>query len=95
VKSPHFRRPALYLYDRVQGGVGLTEIVFREHRAILAAALDVVLGCACERGCPACVGPPEEVGPLGKETSARILAHLVSGPALAAVASEELDADGG
>jgi hypothetical protein len=25
--------------------------------AVLQAALDVVAACACENGCPACVGP--------------------------------------
>jgi uncharacterized protein YprB with RNaseH-like and TPR domain len=30
VRSPHFRRPAIVLYDRVQGGVGLSERAVRE-----------------------------------------------------------------
>jgi len=81
VKSPHFRRPALFLYDRVQGGVGLSELLFHGHGEVLRAALEVATRCACRAGCPACVGPPEEVGPLGKETALRVLAHLASGPA--------------
>jgi DEAD/DEAH box helicase domain-containing protein len=80
VKSPHFRCPTLFLYDRVQGGVGLSELLFRGFREVLTAALEVARGCACRAGCPACVGPPEEVGPLGKETARKILEHLVSGP---------------
>jgi DEAD/DEAH box helicase domain-containing protein len=82
VKSPHFGRPTLYLYDRVQGGVGLSELLFGGYREIFAAALEVARGCGCRGGCPACVGPPEEVGPLGKETAVRILEHLVRGPDL-------------
>jgi len=81
VKSPHFGRPALFLYDRVQGGVGLSELLFAGYRDVLAAALEVVRGCGCRGGCPACVGPPEEVGPLGKETATAILSHLAGGPA--------------
>lgn len=80
VRSPHFQRPTLYLYDRVQGGVGLGELVFREHRSLLAAARQVLVRCDCAQGCPACVGPLAEVGPLGKETAARLLEHLASGP---------------
>lgn len=80
VRSPHFKRPTLYLYDRVQGGVGLGELVFREHRSLLIAARQVLVRCSCTQGCPACVGPLAEVGPLGKETAARLLEHLASGP---------------
>jgi DEAD/DEAH box helicase domain-containing protein len=80
VRSPHFGRPAIYLYDRVQGGVGLGELIFAEHRALLNAALDVVERCDCEGGCPACVGPVAEVGPLGKVTTLRLLQHLAGGP---------------
>lgn len=92
VKSPHFHRPALFLYDRVQGGVGLAELLFEGHREVLRAALEVAERCGCTLGCPACVGPPEEVGTLGKETAVRILRHLVAGPGLVPVdaAEEEL-----
>lgn len=79
VRSPHFGCPTLYFYDRVQGGVGLGELLFDDHRALLEAALEVVELCACEGGCPACVGPVAEVGPLGKETAARVLTHLARG----------------
>jgi len=80
VRSPHFQRPTLYLYDRVQGGVGLGELVFREHRSLLLAARQVLVRCSCTQGCPACVGPLAEVGPLGKETAFRLLEHLATGP---------------
>ena len=82
VRSPRFRRPAIFLYDAVQGGVGLSEILFRSQRALLTAAREVLARCACEHGCPACVGPLEEVGPLGKESALRVLEHLLAGPAL-------------
>jgi DEAD/DEAH box helicase domain-containing protein len=82
VRSPHFHRPALFLYDRVQGGVGLAELLFEGHREVLRAALEVAERCGCTLGCPACVGPAEEVGALGKETAVRVLRHLVAGPAL-------------
>ena len=79
VRSPHFRKPTLFLYDRVQGGVGLSEILFREYHSLLSAAREVVESCDCPRGCPSCVGPIDEVGPLGKETAIRILVHLAEG----------------
>ena len=42
-------------------------------------AFDVVSGCDCRQGCPACVGTVEEVGALGKETAQRVLAHMSRG----------------
>lgn len=85
VRSTHFRRPAIVLYDRVQGGVGLAEVLFEAHREVLLAALDVVRGCECKFGCPGCVGPRAEAGELGKPAARRLLEHLSSG-ALASAA---------
>ena len=79
VRAPHFGRPTIFLWDRVQGGVGLADLLFEEHRSVLAAAREVVRRCDCGSGCPACVGPVAEVGPLGKETALAILDHLVGG----------------
>jgi DEAD/DEAH box helicase domain-containing protein len=92
VKSPHFGRPTLFLYDKVQGGVGLGELLFNAHRDLLGAALDVVTRCSCPVGCPACVGPTAEVGPLGKETVVRLLQHLGSGPMPTAADAGDLEA---
>ncbi|MBL8862591.1 MAG: DEAD/DEAH box helicase [Planctomycetes bacterium] len=80
VRSTHFRRPAITLYDTVQGGVGLATLLFGAYRELCGAALEVVSRCDCAQGCPACVGPREEVGPLGKEVALRVLAHLAAGP---------------
>ena len=79
VRSAHFERPAITLYDRVQGGVGLGELLFEAHREILGAALDVARACECSHGCPACIGPPRDPGSLGKQGATRVLEHLASG----------------
>jgi DEAD/DEAH box helicase domain-containing protein len=88
VRSKHFQRPALFFYDRVQGGVGLSELLFDGHREVLRAAHEVVANCACHSGCPVCVGPPEQVGALGKATAVAILAHLDCGLAPCALELE-------
>ena len=81
IRSKHFRMPAIFLYDRVPGSVGLGGALYRDHRALVAAALDVVRRCECVQGCPACVGPVDEVGVLGKETASAVLTHLAgTGP---------------
>ncbi len=79
VKSPHFGRPTIFLYDKVQGGVGLSELLFGAYRDLFGAALDVVEKCSCDIGCPACVGPVAEAGPTGKECVTRLLKHLAGG----------------
>jgi DEAD/DEAH box helicase domain-containing protein len=77
IKSPHFDCPTLWMWDRVMGGVGLGQILFEEHRALLDAALAVVAHCDCEEGCPACVGPRAEVGRDGKGVVRALLEHLL------------------
>ena len=46
---------------------------------LLVSALDVLVGCGCEVGCPACVGPVGEVGESGKQATLRLLRELLAG----------------
>lgn len=71
--------PRIVLFDRVPGGVGLAEATFASLRSILPAAEEIVRTCACARGCPACVGPPGDVGAYGKDVARELLAGLVRG----------------
>ena len=75
---PHFAAPTLLLYDRVPGGVGLSERMFDVHRDVLAAARGVVRRCACRGGCPACVGPGAGLGARGKGTALAILEAMLA-----------------
>lgn len=68
--------PDLFLYDAYPGGIGLSAPLFRLTPKLLKGAREVLTGCACESGCPACVGPIGEVGERGKEAALRILAEL-------------------
>ena len=49
--------PTLFLYDQVPGGVGLSSRLFEERERLLDGAGELLERCACERGCPSCVGP--------------------------------------
>ncbi|MDQ7843433.1 MAG: DEAD/DEAH box helicase [Armatimonadota bacterium] len=73
IRSPHTGHPTIYLYERVPGGVGLAERMFRLHDELVRAAIELVDGCACDRGCPSCVGPVLEVGDTGKADAVEIL----------------------
>lgn len=46
----------LYIYDKYEGGLGYSEKIYDLVPQIVDAAVRMVGGCACEDGCPACVG---------------------------------------
>ncbi|MEQ1822779.1 MAG: DEAD/DEAH box helicase [Fimbriimonadaceae bacterium] len=53
--SPDTLQPAVFVFDRVPGGVGLTERLFQMLDAWLASAVDLLTSCPCKEGCPACL----------------------------------------
>ena len=61
-RDPDLGAPALYLYDAYPGGSGLAEGFRDDAERILRGCRDLVAGCACERGCPSCIGPFESRG---------------------------------
>jgi DEAD/DEAH box helicase domain-containing protein len=68
--------PNLYLYDAYSGGVGLSAPLYRLSDPLIAQTAELLHGCGCEAGCPACVGPVGEIGDRGKEVAAAILQRL-------------------
>ena len=69
--------PNLYLYDSYSGGVGLSAPLYRMSDRLLFQARELILGCGCENGCPACVGPAGEIGERGKEVALSVLMALI------------------
>ena len=57
VRSPHQDSPTIYLYEAVPGGIGMSERLWQRHEELIAGAADLIEGCACDAGCPACTGP--------------------------------------
>ena len=51
--------------------------LYRLTSRLLSESARLLASCACEAGCPSCVGPVGEVGEKGKKVAARILAELV------------------
>ena len=78
VRSPFTSKPTIYIYDNYPGGVGFSEKMFELRRPLLQAAQELILGCGCEKGCPSCVGPIDEVGIKGKESALLILKEALS-----------------
>src|SRR5690606_26791312 len=54
VESARFA-PTVYLYDNFPGGVGLSEPLWQRQAELVARARELVAGCDCSAGCPACV----------------------------------------
>jgi DEAD/DEAH box helicase domain-containing protein len=77
VRSPHNGSPTVYLYESVPGGVGLSERLHDRHGELVAGAADLIAGCGCESGCPACTGPRLEHDVDAKALALRLLGRLV------------------
>ncbi len=76
VKATQSKKPTIYFYDRYPGGIGLCERLFELHGSLLEEATRLICKCSCLSGCPACVGPVEEVGLLGKQHALDLLRGL-------------------
>ncbi|HYM82666.1 MAG TPA: DEAD/DEAH box helicase [Candidatus Dormibacteraeota bacterium] len=79
VRSPHQEAPTIYLYEAMPGGVGLSERLFARHEELLAGAAELIEGCGCEAGCPACTGPRLEPHVDAKALALRLLRELGAG----------------
>jgi DEAD/DEAH box helicase domain-containing protein len=68
--------PRIFIYDNYPGGIGFSEPLWAMHDDLLARTRDLIAGCECEHGCPTCVGPIGDTGPLAKLVALRILDRL-------------------
>ena len=68
----------IFLYDAYPGGIGQSAPLYRMHADLVQRTVELISGCACEDGCPACVGPIGEIGERGKEVAGAMLQLLSS-----------------
>ncbi len=77
--APSFN-PTLFLYDNFPGGIGLSEPLFSAASVLVREAMDLVEGCECTGGCPACIGPvpglDDPAQSTQRERAAAVLALL-------------------
>ena len=76
VRAPFSKLPTIYVYDKYQGGIGLTKKLFSIDRMALKAVYDHLRGCSCSNGCPSCSGPTMEAGEYSKSSALKILELL-------------------
>jgi DEAD/DEAH box helicase domain-containing protein len=77
-RSPVTQLPTIVIYERTAAGVGFSQRLFELHDQLLSSALELVSDCRCKDGCPACVGPPTDIGPDTKNVTLQLLTVLNS-----------------
>jgi DEAD/DEAH box helicase domain-containing protein len=75
--DPDGSSPRVFIYDNYPGGIGFSQPLYRMHDELLEATRRLIAGCDCDNGCPGCVGPVGNTGPLAKAAALRILNLLV------------------
>ena len=78
IENKTFGGPTVVLYDSIPAGIGFSEKLFEMHDELIARAYELVGECACEDGCPSCVGPGGENGYGGKQEALEILKELTA-----------------
>jgi DEAD/DEAH box helicase domain-containing protein len=76
VRDPFSKQPTIYIYDRYQGGIGLSNKLYKREDVLLKATLDHIKSCSCKTGCPSCTGPVLEAGHNAKMSALKILTRL-------------------
>jgi DEAD/DEAH box helicase domain-containing protein len=72
--------PTIFIYDNYPGGIGFSEPLHGMHDDLIAKTGELIEGCPCRSGCPSCVGPEGNTGPLAKAVAKHLL-QLLSPPA--------------
>jgi DEAD/DEAH box helicase domain-containing protein len=75
-RSPITQLPTVVVYERIAAGVGFSERLFELRQELIYSALEMVTDCGCRDGCPACVGPPGDIGPDTKTVTQQLLKIL-------------------
>ncbi len=63
----------IFVYDNYPGGIGFSAPLYEVHGELLDGTRRLIAECPCENGCPGCVGPIGNTGPLAKVAALRIL----------------------
>ena len=79
IRSPYTDCPTIFLYESYPGGLGMSEKLFRIYKKVLASAREHLKDCNCDEGCPACVGPVEEVGLEAREYALKLIEKGLKG----------------
>jgi DEAD/DEAH box helicase domain-containing protein len=79
-RSTYSGAPAVFIYDTVPGGVGISERVFEILSLIAEESVKVISRCECAFGCPGCIGPLPSTDRHVKELVIGVLENLMDEP---------------
>ena len=80
-RHPDTGLPTVMVFDGHPGGAGFSRRAFAVAATWLASTRDLVEGCGCTAGCPACVQSPKcgsGNDPLHRQAAVAVLDHLLS-----------------
>lgn len=80
-KHPDTNLTSIFLYDGVEGGIGITEKAFERVEDLLNITFKSISSCPCKEGCPSCIYSPKcgnENKPLSKNGSILLLKEILS-----------------
>ncbi len=76
IPNPNAPLPTVTIYERIAAGLGFSARLYEIHEELVDAARSLIVGCSCQRGCPACVGPVLDNESTQLETKQLALALL-------------------
>ncbi len=77
---PDTGEATIFIYDGFEGGIGISETLYANIKALWEKTLHLIDNCECKDGCPSCIYSPKcgnENKPLDKEAASIILKQLL------------------
>jgi DEAD/DEAH box helicase domain-containing protein len=75
-RSTFSGKPAVFIYDAMPGGVGISKRVYDILELIIEEACKSVSRCECRYGCPGCIGPLPESDAAAKKAIITLMKSL-------------------
>ncbi|MBU1612634.1 MAG: DEAD/DEAH box helicase [Proteobacteria bacterium] len=82
---PQVNAPAVFIYDGLPGGAGLTRQAFEVADDLFLTTLKTIQDCGCDLGCPSCVHSPKCGSgnrPIDKAAATFLLQQIITGEAM-------------
>jgi DEAD/DEAH box helicase domain-containing protein len=78
---PNTGEPTIFIYDGFEGGIGISETLYKNIKPLFEKTLELIENCECKEGCPSCIYSPKcgnENKPLDKKAASIILGRLLA-----------------
>jgi DEAD/DEAH box helicase domain-containing protein len=81
--DPIKQKPVIYIYDAYKGGVGISELLFKNLFELMKLTYNLINSCSCKAddGCPACIMSPKcgnNNEPLDKKGALFLLSRMLA-----------------